>query len=266
MHLITYTLKEWALLKLQTVLRNKHTFARSTVHLICFLLLLLSGRLFAQSDLRSVKSDFERCASTMNRTKRETIRFEEVVDRLQRLLDGQQLNLSQKTGATIFKFENRVDYFRSRIDRSAGQRDKIMNDLNTVSGATCPSCLFSSVDLYCRNSENLATEIDDYLSRASALEDEIRSLSGKFDKSPSSHDINISFSRRRIAIDSTIALHKIPLDSCQSDAGMLLWKQCTLNIPKVDSLHKAGLEQQSVKTLGLVELLLKKAIEKCPGK
>ncbi|MBN1309517.1 MAG: hypothetical protein JXA18_16475 [Chitinispirillaceae bacterium] len=208
----------------------------------------------ADDDTRTVEAEFERCESTMERVKRDMLRFEEAVDRLKRAIEGSKSAKDQETMQSFLKLENRVDYLRGRIDRSAGQRDKVSSDLKSA-GATCPSCVSSSVNLYCRNSETLTSEIEKCLADAAALEDRIGG-----GKSDATIDI------QRTAIAAAMAKRKSLLDTCSSEAGKTLWKQCDVNLRRADSLKAAGAVEESKQALKLVKLLLDKAISKCGGK
>jgi hypothetical protein len=114
--------------------------------------------------------------------------------------------------------------------------------------------------MYCRNSENLTNEVENYISQVALLEDRIHNTSGS-----ASSQKKRSFSERRQEIGKAVTSRKAQLDSCESAAGQQLWKQCAINLHRADSLNNAGNAEQSVKTLTLVELLLKKAIDKCSG-
>ena len=224
------------------------------------------GMLSADSNIRSVQADFDRCETDMERVKRELLRFEQAVKRCRRLL-SQNNGLQQRFTDDVAKYENRVDYFRGRIDRSFGQRDKIRTDLRNIKGTTCPSCITSSVELYCRNSENLTNDINDYISQITALEDNIISAGGKDSSTPSSSDTPpVSFSRRRAAIDTTLSRSKEQLDKCSSGTGTILLRQCTINLQRADSLNAAGAVEQSFTALNLADHLLIKALSACKGK
>lgn len=226
---------------------------------ISFLLLSVT-MITADSDTRSVEAEFERCETTMERTRRELVRFEEVMQRVKRSLDNTTLDSTQSAVRDVFKLTNRIEYLRSRIDRSNGQRDRIRNDLRNVKGPSCPSCLSSSVDLYCRNGENLAGEIDDCLSQATVLEDRLHGLQSPHDDQPE------SFPDRYKKIEQKLSEKNGVFESCGSAAGTALWEQSRINLGRADSLYREGEKNQSLEALDLVELLVKKALKKCGGK
>ncbi|MBN1575220.1 MAG: hypothetical protein JW913_01615 [Chitinispirillaceae bacterium] len=219
----------------------------------------------ADDDTRTVEAEFDRCESTMERVNRDMLRFEEAVGRLKRALDGSKAAVDQETMQSFLKLENRVDYLRGRIDRSAGQRDKIQGDLKS-SGATCPSCVTSSVNLYCRNGEMLTREIEKCLAEASALENQIYSRSKTAEQKPGQAAADSSLDASHGAIAEEVKKHKPLLDSCRTKAGKTLWKQCEVNLRRADSLKAAGASDQREQALKLVKLLLDKAIAKCGGK
>ena len=230
-----------------------------------FLFFSFPAIVHADDDTRTVEAEFNRCKSTMERLKREMLRFEEAVKRLKGALDGSTVAKNREIMQSFLKLENRVDYLRGRIDRSAGQRDKIRGDLKSA-GATCPSCVTSSVRLYCRNSETLTREIEEWITNAAALEDRIGA--GVKRSTGVSDRINSSSSpvALRTAIVESMAGRKSLLDSCGSDAGKMLWKQCEINLQRADSLQAIGALAESKQALKLVELLLVKAIKKCGNK
>ncbi len=239
-------------------------------HAVCLLTVMLVVSVppiaLADSDTRTVQAEFDRCESAMERVKRDMLRFEATVDRLKRTFDGLTAAKDQEAVQALLKLENRVDYLRGRIDRSAGQRDKIRSDLKAVSGATCPSCITSSVNLYCRNGETLTREIEEYLADASALEDRVGNRHQQTARPPGKGKSAASIDSTRRVIAAAMAQQKPLLDSCGSDAGKTLWEQCNVNFRRADSLLATGPLAESEQAFRLVDLLLDRAAKKCSGK
>jgi len=214
----------------------------------------------AESDTRAVQAEFSRCESSLERVKRELSRYEETVRRIKASLDAGR---TQEVAQEFSRLESKVEHFRGRMDRAAGQGSKIRDDLRNVTGPTCPSCLSSSVSLYCRAGEGLATEVEDYLSRATALDGELRNASPH--DAPKTVPTDSAFVLRRDKINASIASSWASLDSCSVDAGRTLWQQCRINLHVADSLRLSGAVEQSERSLGLAEMLLNKAIKRCRG-
>ena len=214
----------------------------------------------AESDTRAVQAEFSRCESAFERVKRELSRYEETVRRIKASLDAGR---TREHEGDLSQLESKLEYFRGRIDRATGQGSKIRDDLRNVTGPTCPSCLSSSVSVYCRAGEGLATEIEDYLSRAATLDGDLRNSSPHGARKAVSTDS--AFVHRRNTITTSLALNQAILDSCSVDAGRTLLKQCRINLHAADSLRSSGAVERSERSLGLAEMLLDKAIKRCGG-
>jgi hypothetical protein len=230
-------------------------------------LLVFAALATADVDTRTVQSEFDRCESVMERVKREMLRFEDAVGRLKRALDGRRNAVDREVMQSYVKLENRVDYLRGRIDRSAGQRDKINGDLKNVSGPTCPSCVVSSVNLFCRNGETLTREIEECLADAAALQDRLGATGTMPEGWSSGGDTaQASFIAERASIETAIAAYTPRFDTCTSEAAGTLRKQFEANLRRADSLQAAGGVTESLQALKLAGLLLKQASAKCGAK
>jgi hypothetical protein len=238
---------------------------KRAVSRVCAAVLLAAAAGAADSDTRSVQSEFDRCAAVMERVEREMRRYEESVKRLMRTAEETPRSVPREVTQDLGNLEGRIEYFRRRIDRAAAQADRIRGDLKGVKGPTCPSCVSSSVNLYCRNGERLLAEIGDYASRASALQGRLRSMPGGTAADTASSAGDTSFAARRGLIEEAIAAKGPLLDSCAVDAGRTLWAQCRTSLRAADSLHAAGSVEQSRRMLGLAGMLLEKALDKCGG-
>ncbi len=226
-------------------------------------LVLVSALLAAESDTRTVQTQFNRCESEMDRNKRDLARFEESVGRLKRL--SERSPSANSASSKISSLESRIDYFRNRIDRSSGQADKIREDLKGLSGPTCPDCIASSVNMYCRVNENLSSELDRYRAQAEAIESEL-TAGGVPPSSETLSSTDSLFSVQRRRIEARVSPSVETLDSCSSDAGKSLWNQCRINLRKADSLKTAGSVEQGLRSLNLAESLLLKALDRCGAK
>ncbi len=215
----------------------------------------------AESDTRVVQSEFDRCKGIMERVDRSIQRFQDAVASLKRSLDAASAKNREGAVREMSALESRVEYFRSRFDRAVAQADKIRNDLKSVKGGRCSSCISSSVNMYCRNAETMLTDIEEQI--ALAVQAESRpghaSLKAGAGADRSAAD---KFNLRRASIDSMMNIKKIVLDSCSSAAGKTLWSQSKINLRKADSLHAQG-SNTSEKALDVTELLLKKALDAC---
>jgi chromosome segregation ATPase len=223
----------------------------------CTLLILFCsiGTVSGESDTRSVKSDFDRCTSAIERTQRELLRFETMLQNIEKDISKKGAAVSNDHRRELQQLMAKYEYLNNRIDRTTGQRDKISSDLKNLSGPVCPSCVSSSVDLYCRSSETIQNELDAFTGRASVLQDAIQGEDAPANKT--------DFISRRQKITRNIEQYGDSIETCSSAAGKLLWKQCRINLQRADSLHDAGKTEQSIKTLSLVELLVTRAVTKC---
>ena len=204
----------------------------------------------ADSDTRTVQAEFDRCRSVMDRLERSLRRFEDLVAQVKRADDDGPL---QHEAAAL---ENRLEYFRNRFERARGQADKITGDLKNVSGPTCPSCVESSVGMYCRNGETIQNSLDDYLVKA----EDLLSRTGK--RKAANTDSSSDFRQRRSAIDS---LYRA-LESCSEPAAAPLISQTAVNLSRADSLQAAGDDKAAATALDIAESLITKARRRCGSK
>ncbi|MBN1127454.1 MAG: hypothetical protein JXA71_00605 [Chitinispirillaceae bacterium] len=221
------------------------------------LLILLTVLLPAfPSDIRNIQADFDRCVSLMERVERSLRSFEDRVVRLKQQAGHMESDVAAREKSVIEALEGRVDYFRNRLDRANGLADKTRDDLRNVNGPVCPTCVVSSVNLYCRSAEMLQTDTDEYALKASDIETRLSGAAG-------GGDTQTSFERDRRSIDSLVIRHRARLDSCADRAGKTLWQQALLNLRRADSLAAAGEAARAVRSLRLSRDLMGKAKKKC---
>lgn len=232
---------------------------------ITYVLLVLTVLVSFGSDVRTSQAEFERCESTMERVRRGFTRYEETIRRLKDRTEKQSSDMGVESFQKITKMENELEYIRGSIDRSAGQAVKIRSDIANLKGPTCPSCLTSSISMFCRNSERLLTEIEEHQYAAATLEERLRSSETSKAASVSAPLTTDTWKKQRAAIDSLLSQHQQRLDSCTREAGISLWKQCKINLGAADSLHRTGATQLRDQAIRMVEILLPKAIKTCCG-
>ncbi len=209
-------------------------------------------------DTRTVQADFDRCAQVIERVERSIRRYEDELAALRR--NASRIASDQRETVTqdLQTLENRLEYFRNRLERSRGQADKIRDDLKNVSGPACPSCVESSVNLYCRSGETLRTDVDEYLGKAADLRGRIGMSAGS-----SANDGATGFEARRAAADSLYRSVNEDSKTCADKAAATLLKQARINLTRSDSLHAAGDTEGADKTLGIARSLLDKAAQRC---
>ena len=182
------------------------------------------------ADTRTVQAEFDRCRSVMERVERSIKRYEDELSVLKRGVSGTSSNLNETISQELLPLENRLEYFRNRFERSRAQADKIHDELKNVNGPTCPSCVESSVNLYCRSGETLQTNLDEFLGKTEALRNRTAS------KSSDLFDVNESFEARRVVADSLYHLFSRAKDTCTDKAVTTLLEQARINLAKADSL------------------------------
>lgn len=232
--------------------------------LLCILIVITAFSTIASADsnTRSVQSEFDRCTAVIERFERSLRRFEDAVNVLKR--DPTQLPVTGKDLITreIASLENRYEYFCNRFERVRGQADKIRGDLKNLSGPICPSCVLTSVNLYCRTGETIQNDIDEYLLKAAELKNRI----GIQQKLPiQTENISkgtVSFTRRRTSADSLCTIAQ----SCNNPAAATLYRQGVLNLQRADSLYKNNKETPAFTVLNIAVSLLQKALHRCNNK
>jgi hypothetical protein len=228
-------------------------------------LLVLAVSSIAENDTRTVQSDFDLCKGEMERVERSVQRFQDAIVRLKRAIDNAAVEKQEGLVNAIASFESKIEYFRGRYDRAAAQADKIRSDLKNVNGPVCPSCISSSVNLYCRNSETLLADIEEYIAKASEFESRTGNQTHASDLAGSRAKSGDA-AHHRSSIDSILGLRKTMLDTCSASQVKTLRSQCVINLRKADSLHNAGAFAAEEKALDIAELLLTKALHACASK
>jgi seryl-tRNA synthetase len=218
---------------------------------------VIHGSALAESDTRTVQAEFDRCTAVMERVERSLRRYEDAIGTIKRTPTSTSSGRSESLSQEIASLENRLEYFRNRFERARGQADKIRDDLKNISGPTCPSCVESSVNLFCRSGENLQTDLDEYLGKVSDL----RARMGLKDEKTITRAAK-GFKDHRVSADS---LYRALSDACSDKAATTLLEQARLNLNKADSLHKIGDSDATLTSLGIAQSLLDKAVKRCGG-
>lgn len=225
------------------------------IRLIFIHIILISLSVNSESDINTVKAEYGRCVSVMERVERAIRRYEEVI----RILQGRSNNINGNINLTkeFTTLENRAEYFRNRYERAKSLSDKISSDLKEVKGPTCPSCIESSVNLYCRNSEILLNELEDYITKASDLNGKLIELEAQKKD---------AFTKSELSYEST--KHKIDsmynsLNICKDSVTEVLTLQIKRNISKADSIYKNKEVEPAIKLLKIAESLINKINKRC---
>jgi hypothetical protein len=216
------------------------------------------SQLFAAADTRVVQAEFDRCGALMERVERSLRRYEDALHGFKLAPSQPTSGSNENTSQEVAALENRLEYFHNRLERAQGQADKIRDDLKNVSGPTCPSCIESSVTLYCRNGESLQTDIDEYLSKAADLQAKMG-----LQNAGNGHSPGKGFADRRAEVDSVYHAVRGKVDGCVDRAVTTLTGQAHLTLAKADSLHSAGNTDAAEKALDIAASLLEKAVNRC---
>jgi hypothetical protein len=214
---------------------------------------------FADADTRTVTADFERCHANMERFERDLRRYDDAVDRLGETAVKLGANSGNNIARELTALENRREYFHNRFERSRSQAEKLRGDLKNVGGPTCPSCVQSSVNMYCRMIETIQNEIDEYASKASDLQHRIGAKSRQAAVSPSAKSGDRDFKTRRLTIDSLY--HSTT--ACGGAAAKTLHNQVKITLARADSLDRCNNSASALKSLDIADALLKKTSERC---
>lgn len=222
---------------------------------LLFVFVVLKTNVFAQSDARMVQSEFDRCMSVMERIERSLKRFENNLDLIKRSKSDKKENISRE----ISTFENRLEYFRNRFERVRGQADKLRDDIES-SGPVCPSCVESSVNLFCRSNETLQNDIDNYMINLG----EIQSKMG-LNENNNNENVGkpISFKARRDKVETLCETLKSRVEACNEKAIKTLYKQAIINLNRADSIYNSNETNSAMKALDISESLLNKIQTRC---
>lgn len=211
------------------------------------LLLFIFTLAAADSDTRAVQAEFDRCRSVMERLERSLRRYEDAVGRIIKTVKRSDFSGENELRQEASSLENRLEYFRNRIERARGQADKINGDLKP----TCTSCVTSSVNMYCRIGETLRNSLDEYLFKAEDL------LNRLNERSPGTGSGDFTADH-----DNIVQLRR-SLDSCTAPSAVPLLKQVTVNLQRADSLFTEGNKNDARKALAIARTLAEKAAQRC---
>ncbi len=131
--------------------------------------LLLSAWLLGGSyaeDIETVRSRLEMCADRLDRTEYELERVERTLEDL-RDLDNGSVSGNQETG-TFENLSNRTGLLTRRVSRARTQHRRILDRIRDIKGS-CPDCVRSDVDLFCRQAEGVHSESGELLDRLREL-------------------------------------------------------------------------------------------------
>ena len=216
----------------------------------------------ADSDIRIVKAEFNRCSAVIDRFERSLKQYEDDVDALKRNTEQLWSTFKDSFSREIVSFENRREYFRNRFVRVQEQADKIRDDLKDVSGYKCPSCVSSNINLYCRTGETLQNDITEYLSKVSDLHKRIILKNKSSTGLPKTSADKVIYSQRRITADSVFQL----VQPCDDPVAVTLRTQVVVNLKRADSLYKNTNTPSALIVLDIAESLLQKTLQRCNKK
>lgn len=211
--------------------------------------------IFAQSDVRIVQSEFDRCLSVMERIERALKRYETSLHSLKRAISDIKTADKDNVSDKVSTHENRLEYFRNRFERIRGQADKLHDDLKN-SGPVCPSCIESSVNLFCRSNEMLQNDLDDYLVKLN----ELQSLIGVGKDNQTKENC---FEHRFGYLKELRKNLNKKIETCNDKAVNTLWEQAQINLNRADSLYSLNETGSAAKALDISESLLQKIQLRC---
>lgn len=127
-------------------------------------MLLMFGVVFGvgAEDIESARARLELCSDQLNRTEYELDRTEQTIEDLRDIdiATGSPENLA----GTLESLSSRHDLLKRRLTRARTQYARIKDRLGDLSGS-CPDCISSDVDLFCRQAENVYSESGELLDR-----------------------------------------------------------------------------------------------------
>jgi hypothetical protein len=218
----------------------------------------------AQSDTRSVTSQFERCSMVMDRVDRTIRRYEDIIEKQKQFIDNNNSIKSDNSSAEVLYMENKLEYFNNRAGRARNQSDKIREELRNVSGPSCPSCIESSVNLYCRNAEALLSEINEHIAKAGNKSIQGNDSYGSVSEDKHANGLRKGFALRRAALDSLKIAVTESLSSCADKSASVLHRQAMAAVVRADSLvlnvHDTAAANSNI---NIAETLFRKAAQKC---
>ncbi len=107
----------------------------------------------------------DRCADQFERARQLMSTFEAAADRFRSLRpppDKQSAARAEQFGHSL---QVKHDYLRNRLDRIRNLSEKTRSDIETQrrQSSSCPDCIASSIDLFCRQVESLIEEIGEQI-------------------------------------------------------------------------------------------------------
>lgn len=220
-------------------------------------LVAVPALLFADADTRSVQAQFDRCGSLVERHSRLVRDYEYAVAALrvsgERMHTGSRETYLSQVGA----MGGRVESARGRLERSGGQADRIRSQLAAVAGPSCPSCVVSAVNMYCRTADMLESELDDIGNSIRELEEQLGAQGG----APALHEAVGDV----VQIDDLVREQGERLNACPDETAAALWQQGLLSASRGDSLAKADDAQGARQSYTVARTLLLRAVAQCPA-
>jgi hypothetical protein len=218
----------------------------------------------AQADTRAVNSRFERCGLIMERVDRAIRRYEDIIEKQKRIGSTAAGKNSGNTGYETVNLENKLEYFNNRADRARNQADRIRDELKNISGPSCPSCIESSVNLYCRSAEDLLSQIEEQISISAEMMVDAGTASRNTGQPEAGTTKKHDYPSNRRIVDSLIAAISVKIGSCPDKSAAVFFKQAITATTRADSLATmAGDTVSAQLNLNTAETLIRKAELKC---
>ncbi|MBD3418981.1 MAG: hypothetical protein GF398_02565 [Chitinivibrionales bacterium] len=115
------------------------------------------------SSWAQISQKFRSCESKFKRCERHYAAFTSQLRRVTTLQRSAGAASRSQQDELLQSIDAKDTYFKNRIDRIARMSKKIGKDIRTgsSSGSSCPNCIVSSVNLYCRQCESLFGDLNE---------------------------------------------------------------------------------------------------------
>jgi hypothetical protein len=134
--------------------------AMSSMHKMMIAVLFASCALLAGS-WQQVEQKFQRCQNRMERVRQQFESFRASAQRLGSLRNTASISDTTRFDNFLTALRAKEEYLTNRVERTRNMGDQLRRDIDTQSkkSTSCPECIVSSIDLFCRHGESLEKEL-----------------------------------------------------------------------------------------------------------
>jgi hypothetical protein len=205
-----------------------------------------------------IDQSLNRCSNSLDRARRMLSTYEAETERLRRVGVKSERENHDYKNRLLDAASTRAEYLRNRIERIENLYTRLERDIETKrrESGSCPSCISSSVDLFCRQSKTL---LDELRGQTSIIREHQKKLERKT-LSEKSDTAKIEF-----PLDSLLELVASKADSTQNPRASTLLQKAYEHYNLSNKFHAEKKSEKAGKEAAIARRFAKRALEIASG-